>query len=379
MEGRNNFSSRGRGRRGDQPRGNRGRGGIRGRDRGRGEGNRGRKKKPEREYVPKKHIIEKKNYKNNKYKNKGKNGIHFSYPKLEEINKKDDNKIIQFFMEYKDITEVFENTIFTNDMIDLMTEILMKVSKINSEPASNILYQILKNTSFNNNIKKRLYKEEYYNNKYLIFILDLILLNDKLMDKFTDDSIRIKYGEISEYVDMIKEISKGNQYNENINIVNDIIKNMDKLIDKEKHKKLIEVEQKEKEREMNKINYDNLNEDNIPIDYKNKDIYLSIKDFNEKKVLRIAPHRKSGPYISYDRYINTMFYLEYQDCYNDLKETINYLQLNKSINNMDTKELSKLSNKPSLWTKNIVFDRHIIYYINYQKNFQIYIFIWKEK
>ena len=162
---------------------------------------------------------------------------------------------------------------------------------------------------------------------------------------------------------MIKEISKGNQYNENINIVNDIIKNMDKLIDKEKHKKLIEVEQKEKEREMNKINYDNLNEDNIPIEYKNKDIYLSIKDFNEKKVLRIAPHRKSGPYTSYDRYINTMFYLEYQDCYNDLKETINYLQLNKSINNMNTKELSKLSNKSSLWTKNIVFSWQIIYYL----------------
>ena len=188
MEGRNNFSLRGRGRgwRGGQPRGMRGRGGIRGRDRGRGEGDRGRKKKPEREYVPKKHIIEKKNYKN-------KNGVHFSYPKRVEIIKKDDNEIIQFFMEYKDITEVFENTIFTNDMIDLMTEILMKVSKINSEPASNILYQILKNTSFNNNIKKRLYTEEYYNHNYLIFILHLILLNDKLLDKFTDDSIRIKW------------------------------------------------------------------------------------------------------------------------------------------------------------------------------------------
>ena len=70
---------------------------------------------------------------------------------------------------------------------------------------------------------------------------------------------------------------------------------------------------------------------------------MSTPDFNEKKDLRFAPHKKSGSYISYERYINTMFYLEYQDCYKDLKETINYLQLNKSINNMDKKELYQLS------------------------------------
>ena len=87
MEGRNNFSLRGRGRgwRGGQPRGMRGRGGIRRRDRG-------RRARPEGENCQRKNFTEKRTYGNNNYKNK--NGAHFSYPKLVEITKKDDNEII---------------------------------------------------------------------------------------------------------------------------------------------------------------------------------------------------------------------------------------------------------------------------------------------
>ena len=39
-----------------------------------------------------------------------------------------------------------------------------------------------------------------------------------------------------------------------------------------------------------------------------------------------------------------MFYLEYEDCYKSLRETINSFQLeNKSVNKMDNKELQKYS------------------------------------
>ena len=163
--------------------------------------------------------------------------------------------------------------------------------------------------------------------------------------KFVEnDLIRIKYGELSEYVDIIKDMIDNNQYLENLALAKDVITNLEKLKDKEKHKKLAEIEEKQKEREKNEMNKDNDNNlDNIPIDYKDKDIFLTSKDFMEKKELRIAPHIKSGSYGSYGRYINTMFYLEYQDCYKDFKETINYLQLNKSINKMDKKELYQLS------------------------------------
>ena len=280
----------------------------------------------------------------NNQHNQNNTGIHFSGEKLEDINNKDDNEIIQFFMGYKDLPQTFENTRFNTDTFYLMTELLMKVSKINSVPASNILYQILKNSSFNNKAKNILAEENYNDKYYLYFILNLILLNDKLIDKFTDDLIRIKYGELSEYVDIIKDMIDNNQYLENLALAKEVLTNLEKLKDKEKHKKLAEIEEKQKEREKNEMNKDNINNlDNILIDYKDKDIFLTSKDFMEKKELRIAPHLKSGSYGSYERYINTMFYLEYQDCYKDFKETINYLQLNKSINKMDKKELYQLS------------------------------------
>ena len=270
----------------------------------------------------------------NNHNNKNNNGIHFSFDKIKEIINKDDNEIIQYLMNFKDLTEAFNNTQFSIKMFDLFTELLLKISKINSMPASNSLYQILKNTNYNRMAKQRLAKEEYNNEKYLSFINNLILLNDKLIDKYTDDLIRIKYGELSEYVDIIKEMN-------NQQLAKDIEINLKKLKEKETHKKLIEVEQKQKEREQNIINEDNSDMDKIPIDYKDRNIYLSYNDLMENDELKIAPHLKSGSYRSYERYINTMFYLEYQDCYMDLKNTIR--ELNKSVNNLNIKELYQLS------------------------------------
>ena len=144
--------------------------------------------------------------------------INFSYEKLKELNNKDEKEIIQYFMNFKDLSITFDNTIFNSELIDLITEILMKLSKINSENASYILYQILKNTNYNDIVKKRLLNEEYDSENYLNFILNLILLNNKLIDKFTDNSIRIKYGEILSYVDIIQEVLINNQYKKNIDL-----------------------------------------------------------------------------------------------------------------------------------------------------------------
>ena len=191
------------------------------------------------------------------------------------------------------------------------------------------MYQTLKNIIFKEVIKQRLsqiYQKDYdLNENYLKFLLNLILLNDKLMDLFSDNSIRIKYGEISEYVDVIEDLIKNEENKENILLAENVVKNMNNLEEKEKHKKLIELEEKEKEKEKNDIINSN-NFDDIKIDYRDRDIYLTSKDFRENNEIKIAPHKKSGSYISYARYINTMFYLEYQDCYKDFKETLNYLQ-----------------------------------------------------
>ena len=50
---------------------------------------------------------------------------------------------MQFFMKYRDLTDIFKTTIFTKDMTDLITELLAKISRINSWPAAIVLNQIL--------------------------------------------------------------------------------------------------------------------------------------------------------------------------------------------------------------------------------------------
>ena len=82
----------------------------------------------------------------------------------------------------------------------------------------------------------------------------------------------------------------------------------------------------------------------INIDYKDIDILLTKDDFINNNEIEISPHIVKGSYKSYKNYLNTMFYLEYEDCYKKLKEEIYELQKNKkSINLMDEKELQYLN------------------------------------
>ena len=258
---------------------------------------------------------------------------------------------MQFFMKFKDLPEIFKNTDFKKykDMIYLMTELLRKISMINSGPSSTILNQILVNTNFIDLIKQKLSEENYKNQDYLNFLYNVVQLNNKLIDKFTDDVKRIKHNELLEYTDMIQELINKGEFKEGdeLNIAFKINDTMNEYKKKETHKKMTQYKEKEKEKKQNeekKIKSDNINIDSIPIDYQNRNIQLTKEDFMGNIKLNIAPHIKSGSYSSYDRYINTMFYLEYEDCYRNLKTTINEFQLlNKSVNEMDKKELQKYS------------------------------------
>ena len=276
--------------------------------------------------------------------------VYISYNQLIEIIDKSDNEIMTFFIKFKDLPEAFKNTRFTKDMKDLMTELLSKISNINSGPAVVILNQILENTNFLNIIRERLAEEDYKDQTYIKFLCNVAQLNNKLIDKLTDDKNRIKYNELLEYSDFVQSLIKNGQMENNLELALKLIDTMNEFKEKEQHKKMNKIKEKEKEKEKNKINNNNNDKlgidyiNSLPIDYKNKNIQLSLEDFNEKLDILIAPHIKSGSYISYERYINTMFYLEYEDCYRDLKKTINaFKSMNKSVNNMDKKELQKLS------------------------------------
>ena len=273
-----------------------------------------------------------------------------SYHQLVELVDKEDNEIMQYFIKFRDIPDAVNNTRFTPDMVDLMTELLAKISNINSGPATTTLNQIFINTDFVNLIRNRLSEQNYKNAKYLEFLKNVAELSNKLIDKFTDDNKRIKYNELSEYSEMLQELIRADQIQNNLEIALKILDIMNDFKEKERHKRMNQFQEKEKER--NKISENNNNINNkineIPIDYKEKNIQLTKEDFIEKGEPLIAPHLKVGPYISYERYINTMFYLEYEDCYRDLRKSINIFQsLNKSINEMDKNELYKLSKKYS--------------------------------
>ena len=95
--------------------------------------------------------------------------------------------------------------------------------------------------------------------------------------------------------------------------------------------------------------FDNNNEMNL--DYKDRNIYLSNDDFLNYNENQISPHIVQGSYLSYRNYLNTLFNLEYEDCYRGLKKDISNLQSRKqSINLMSDEELYSLEKEyPNLY------------------------------
>ena len=201
-------------------------------------------------------------------------------------------------------------------MIDLMIELLSKISQVNSSPASIVLNQIFTNTDFLDVIRKKLKLEQYNDTKYLEVFYNIAKLNNKLIDKFTDDTLRIKYSELSEYSDVLQELVTKGKVGNNMQLCLNIIDTLNDLKEKEKHKKLITFEEKQKKIENEKLeqnpnNYSNNKIPNInliPIDYKQRKIQLTDEDFNNNQSIEIAPHISKGSYTSYERYINTRFY-----------------------------------------------------------------------
>ena len=93
-----------------------------------------------------------------------------------------------------------------------------------------------------------------------------------------------------------------------------------------------------------KLNLNNPNDknnskyDKIAIDYKEKQIEISKEELIQDIEKEIVPHLTKGSYLSYERYLNTLFYLEYEDCYRSLKKTIKSLYLEKLI---DPRQIEK--------------------------------------
>ena len=294
-------------------------------------------------------------HKNEKIKNR-----FISHKNLNEIINKDDNQIIQFFMKYDDLPSVINNTKFNSEMIYLMTEIMLKIAFVNSGPATIILKQIIENTNFvERDIKNSLENIDIDDKKGLYFLLNLIKFSDKLLDKFSNNYKRIRPGDLYDIENMLLYIMKQNEENEYKELIINIIENINHFKERENQINIIS-RLKEKEEKRKEGKNDIKDSDKIPIDYKSAELILKSEDFYEKYNKAIAPHIKVGPYFSYERYINTNFYLEREDCYRSIRNAINILQSNgKSINNMNYNEVKMITKKFS----------DIYYYINGEINY----------
>ena len=300
------------------------------------------KKESHEGYINKKNNDSKQQNKEN-YKYNENNKVFISFKRLKEIESKDDNEIILFFQKYDNISQVFENTKFSEEMVYLMVDILTRISFVNSSPASIILYQIIENTSFFEKIKDCLNNINTNNYNYLKFVFNLIKLSDKILDKFSKSNKRIKRGDFLDLEDLlIDKISQNakEEKNENDILIEKILEKIKQYKEREKHINIIKI--KENEEKLNNKNINN--RDKITIDYKNADVLIKKEEFEQNNDKIISHHIKSGPYFSYERYINTNFYLEREDCYRDLRKAIKFIQSQgKSINDMDYKEIKDLT------------------------------------
>ena len=266
-----------------------------------------------------------------------------SYKNLKEIQNKNESELIMFFQKYDDISQIFRNTKFTDDMVYLMVDILTRISFLNSSPASIILNQVIENTSFiEKEIKLRLNDININNSNYLNFILNLINLSDKILDKFSRNNKRIKPGDLLELEDLLNYQIEKKEEKENYLLIEKILEKIKQFKEKERHINILKL--KEKEESLGKRDIKNSHK--IPIDYKTANILITKEEFNTNYFKMICPHIKIGSYFSYERYLNTNFYLEREDCYRNLRTAIRELKSNgKSINDMNYKEAKNSTKK----------------------------------
>ena len=270
------------------------------------------------------------------------NNYFFSIQILKELKTKDVIDIIEILNNYENLPIIFNNTKFSEEMIYLMVEILLKLANINNPIALKILNQIVVSTFFFQTYIRNILKDPKYDSKYLTFLNNLLDLSDKLLIKLSNFSELINYDNLSAYSFIIEEELK----NEKFKIDRDLSKKVIQKINKFQEKKM-QILKKNMQEKLKIIKYakEDINA-KIKIDYLKKEVLLSDIDFKENSKIIIARHRRIGSYYSYPRYFNTMFYLEYEDCYRSVRSAINTLQANhKSINEMDKNEIYGLTNK----------------------------------
>ena len=277
----------------------------------------------------------KKNYSrniNNNYKQNQKKSF-LSLNKIRELSQKEDiNDLIMILHEDDNLYNEINNTNFKKESCYLLMNIIRKISEINSEPVLKIINKIIENTKFFQNIARNYMSGEeviFDDDQYLDFSLDVIdFLNISFRKNSTSANIDLNINWCKTMIESILE-DKNKDINDNKKEkMNEII---NKINDYEKQKKIIEYEKYKKKNENNFQGNDKY--------YKNINVIINPKEFSLDKKYNIDSNKLKGPYESYEKYINTQFFLEYEDCYRSLRRAIkNLIEEGKSLNQLDKQE-----------------------------------------
>ena len=258
-----------------------------------------------------------------------------SFKKIKELSQKDINDIIIQFTKNDMLSEEINNTKFQQESCYIMMNIIWKISEINSEPALLIINSIIENTNFINKTVSDFLEQQEFDKNYLDFLYDVTKFLNKCLLVYSHKKIEefnlAKYRGLLEHI--INNDDDGDEdQKEKINLILKEINNF------EKQKNVIEIkkyEEKKKKKEENELKNKCINDKN----YKDMDIIINNRDFTKDTNYRIDANIIKGPYESYEKYINTMFFLEYEDCYRSLRRAIfNLVQDGKNMGQLNRQE-----------------------------------------
>ena len=266
----------------------------------------------------------------------------FFHPKeIKELETKEIIDLIVDFNKDDKFTEKVNGTNFQKDDCYTFMNIIYKISESNHELALITINKIIENTNFINKtvvffLKEQEKELEFDNQEYLLFLKELLLFLQKYLI-ISSKKLEINYKFDKPKAVLVNLESKDIYNEEQKLLMKEVIQEINNYEKKMNAIYILEYEKKQREKEENKM-LKHKNKRN----YKDVKTIIDINDFFVEVKYDIDPNLIKGEYDSYQRYINTMFFLEYEDCYRNLRRAI--YKLKDSAPNLERLNLKQIKN-----------------------------------